>query len=49
MTRMMTRTATCLAALLALAACETVEGAGQDIESAGQTIEGEAAETQAEM
>lgn len=25
--------------LLGLAACETVEGAGQDIQSAGQTVE----------
>ncbi|MBR9763798.1 MAG: entericidin A/B family lipoprotein [Rhodobacteraceae bacterium] len=49
MTRITTRTAALFAALLALSACETIEGAGQDIQSAGQTIEGEAQETQAEM
>ena len=48
-TRIATRTATVFAALLALAACETVEGAGQDIENAGQAIEGEAQETQSQM
>lgn len=48
-TRIATRTATVFAALLALAACETVEGAGQDIENAGQAIEGEARETQSQM
>ena len=48
-TRIATRTATVFAALLALAACETVEGAGQDIENAGQAIEGEARETQSQI
>ena len=35
----MTRIALFLIALGPLAACETVEGAGQDIQSAGQGIE----------
>lgn len=35
-----------LIAVLGLAACETVEGAGQDIESAGQAISQEAREAQ---
>jgi predicted small secreted protein len=43
----MTRTALVLLTFLGLAACETVEGAGQDIESAGQTIQQESNEVQA--
>lgn len=35
-----------LLALLALAACNTVQGAGQDISSAGDVITDEAQETQ---
>lgn len=35
--------------IFALAACETVEGAGEDIENAGQTLSEEAQETQNEM
>lgn len=45
----MTRISVLLTALLALGACETIKGAGQDIESAGQVIQDEAAETQADM
>ena len=48
----MIRIAVCSLALLAvlgLAACETVEGAGQDIEKAGQAITNEAQETQSQM
>lgn len=36
-------------ALFALAACETMQGAGRDLEAAGEAITDEAAETQAEM
>lgn len=45
----MTRTLTLLPllALLATAACETVEGAGRDLQSAGEVITDEAQETQA--
>ncbi|MGC9418919.1 MAG: entericidin A/B family lipoprotein [Rhodovulum sp.] len=35
-----------LLALTALAACETVEGAGRDLEKAGEAIETEAQEAQ---
>ena len=45
----MTRIAVLLTALLALGACETIKGAGQDIESAGQVIQDEASKTQANM
>lgn len=38
-----------LIAVLGLAACETVEGMGEDMQSAGQAIESEANETQADM
>lgn len=38
-----------LLSLFALAACETVEGAGQDISTAGQTIAEESREVQAGM
>jgi predicted small secreted protein len=39
-----TATALTLAALLALAGCNTMEGFGQDMETAGQEIEEEAEE-----
>ncbi|MHC0054560.1 entericidin A/B family lipoprotein [Actibacterium sp. D379-3] len=45
----MTRMILALTALMALTACETVEGAGQDIENAGEAISSGAQETQAEM
>lgn len=45
----MTRILLTLATLLALTACETVEGAGQDIQSAGQAISSEAQQTQSGM
>ena len=35
----MTRFVLALTALVALAACETVEGAGQDVENAGEAIQ----------
>ncbi len=38
-----------LLALLGIAACETIEGAGQDIESAGEAITEESQEAQAGM
>lgn len=38
-----------LLALLGLTACETIEGAGQDIENAGEAISQEANEAQAGM
>ncbi len=38
-----------LLALLALAACETVKGAGRDLQSAGQAISSEAADAQSSM
>lgn len=36
-------------ALAALAACETVSGAGRDLESAGRAIQTESAEAQSNM
>lgn len=45
----MKRILICMVALSALAACETVEGAGQDISKAGSTISTEANKTQAQM
>lgn len=42
----MMRTLTLLA-LLATAACETVEGAGRDLETAGEAITEQSQETQA--
>ena len=36
-------------AMLTLAACNTVRGAGQDVKSAGDAISDQAAETQSEM
>jgi entericidin B len=38
-----------LVAALALSACETVEGAGEDLQNAGQTIESEANNAQNDM
>lgn len=38
-----------LLALLGVTACETIEGAGQDMENAGEAISEEANEAQAEM
>lgn len=38
-----------LLSLGALAACETVAGAGRDLQSAGQTVTTEARRTQAQM
>lgn len=35
--------------VLALAGCETVKGAGQDIQTAGQAIEAESSQAQAGM
>lgn len=43
----MTRTLA-LFSLLALVACETIEGAGRDIENAGEVITDEAQDVQAE-
>jgi entericidin B len=36
-------------ALLALTACETVQGAGRDVESLGETMTQESQQTQADM
>jgi entericidin B len=36
-------------AMLTLAACNTVRGAGQDVESAGDALSDQATETQQEM
>ncbi|MFT4152013.1 MAG: entericidin A/B family lipoprotein [Paracoccaceae bacterium] len=38
-----------VAALLALAACETIEGAGRDLQDAGAAVSHEARKTQADM
>ncbi|MFC3088228.1 entericidin A/B family lipoprotein [Tabrizicola soli] len=38
-----------LLALLAVSACETIEGAGRDLEMTGEAITEEAQETQAGM
>ena len=45
----MIRIALPLIALLTLAACETVKGAGRDLQSAGQTITSEATDAQQSM
>ena len=42
----MARIIASFAALFALSACETVEGAGQDIQNAGQSISTEARQAQ---
>ena len=49
MTRLTLTPAIALLALLTVAACETIEGAGQDIENTGDAISDTAQETQAEM
>ena len=49
MTRPLSRAALALMALLALAACETMKGAGRDIENGGEAIQSSAAQTQADM
>ncbi len=38
-----------LLALLALAACETIQGAGRDMQAAGSAVSRESREVQAEM
>jgi predicted small secreted protein len=45
----MTKAIIALLALVTLAACNTVSGAGQDVRAAGAAITEEAEETQAEM
>jgi predicted small secreted protein len=45
----MTRISLILLATLALAACETVEGAGKDLQSAGQAVQQEANQAQEDM
>lgn len=45
----MRRAALTLIALLSLAACETVKGAGQDMQNAGKAIKSEANQTQSGM
>jgi predicted small secreted protein len=45
----MRKTLALLFGLAALAACNTISGAGQDIRGAGSAITEEAEETQAEM
>lgn len=45
----MRKTLILMLALSALAACETVKGAGRDMQNAGQAVTSEAAEAQAEM
>lgn len=36
-------------AVMAVAACETVQGAGRDLQTGGQIIQQESAQTQAEL
>jgi entericidin B len=38
-----------ICAVLLLAGCETIQGAGRDVQSAGQTITGTSQEVQQEM
>jgi predicted small secreted protein len=45
----MPKIAFAILAMLMLAACNTVRGAGQDVQSAGDAISNQAAETQREM
>ena len=45
----MNRIILALIAVLTLAACNTLRGAGQDISTAGDALSSEAAETQSEM
>ena len=49
MTRLTFTPLIALLALLGVAACETIEGAGQDIENTGEAITDGAQEVQAEM
>lgn len=49
MTRLTLTPLIALFALLTVAACETIEGAGQDIENTGEAITAEAQEAQAGM
>ena len=42
-------TALLLAAMVALSACNTMEGLGRDVETAGETLTGTAEETEEEM
>jgi len=43
------KTAAFIIAAITLAACETVQGAGQDISSAGQAITNESQEVQSDL
>lgn len=45
----MIRFALAFLTLTSLAACETIQGAGQDIENTGEAISSEARQTQAQM
>ncbi len=45
----MLRISALLVALLGLAACETVQGAGQDISAGGQAISGASEEVQEDL
>jgi predicted small secreted protein len=45
----MPKTIFALLALVALAACNTISGAGQDVRAAGTAITDEAEETQSQM
>ena len=45
----MNRIILALIAVLTLAACNTMRGAGQDISTAGDALSSEAAQTQSEM
>ncbi len=38
-----------IAALLSLAACETIKGAGKDMQQAGAAVQTEAAQAQSDM
>jgi entericidin B len=42
----MTRATLTLIAVLALAACETIQGAGKDLQTAGQAVQTEAQDAQ---
>lgn len=45
----MPRRAALIVALLALAACETVQGFGRDVESGGEALQQSAEEAQADL
>ena len=49
MTRPITLVLGLFGVLTVLAACETIEGAGQDLENAGEVIQEESADVQADM